>query len=73
MDDFVHELTLALLNGKQSYPGFVIMNEAGNTVDVTNGFMDAIRFENYLNYHGSNAYKFSSFDNFHHEFHGRVK
>jgi thioredoxin-related protein len=73
MDDFVHELTLLLLNNKQSYPGFVVFDETGNTVDVENGYMDAIRFENYLNYHGSNVYKYSSFDDFYYDFQGRVK
>jgi len=73
MKDFVHELTLTLLNGKQSYPGFVVINENTFKVDVSNGFMDAIRFENYLNYYGSNAYKHSSYDVFNHDFHGRVK
>lgn len=45
MDDFVHELTLLLFNNKQSYHGFVVFDETGKTVDVENGYMDAIRFE----------------------------
>lgn len=73
MDDFVHELTLLLLNDKQNYPGFVVFDETGATVNITNGYMDAIRFENYINYHGSNAYRHSSFDSFNEDFHGRVK
>ena len=73
MDDFVHELTLLLLNNKQSYPGFVVFDETGKTVDVENGYMDAIRFENYLNYHDSNVYKYSSFDDFYYDFQGSVK
>ncbi|MFN8288197.1 MAG: DUF255 domain-containing protein [Chitinophagales bacterium] len=69
----VNEFALFLLNYKQSYPGFVFLNEEANVVGMRNGFIDEIMLENLANYYGSNAYREMPFNEFEDTFVGKVK
>ena len=69
----VNELALFLLDYKQSYPGVVFLNEQGDKINCSNGYMDAIMVENLANYYGSNAYREMSFAQFEETFVGQVK
>ncbi|MBK8658359.1 MAG: DUF255 domain-containing protein [Bacteroidetes bacterium] len=71
-DYHVHELSLFLLNYRQSYPGFVVFNEEGNVIHVRTSTMDVYLTESLLNYYGSNAYQSTSFPKFEEEFSGKI-
>ncbi len=71
-DYHVHELSLFLLNYRQSYPGFVVFNEEGNVIHIRTSTMDVYLTESLLNYYGSNAYQSTSFPKFEEEFSGKI-
>ena len=51
-----HQLAMALLNGKMSYPSFVFLDENFNMLTVVNGYYEANAFEPVLNYFGGNQH-----------------
>lgn len=59
-----HQLAIALLQGKMSYPSYVFMDKNNNLITVAPGYMDASRFMPVLKYIGSDAYLNSTFDEF---------
>lgn len=71
-DFYVNEFTLFMLNYRQSYPGFVFLNEEGNVINVRTSSMDVHLTETVLNYYGSNAYKNMSLRDFEEEFIGKI-
>ena len=52
-----HQLALALLKGKMSYPSYVIMNEEMKIIQVIGGYQEAKQFEPMIHYFGDEAYK----------------
>lgn len=69
---YVNELTLFLLNHRQSYPAFVFFNEEGNVIHVRTSTMDIALAEVLLNYYGSNAYLTMPFNEFDESFEGKI-
>lgn len=69
---YVHEFALFMLNYKQTYPGFCIINTAGNVVSVKTGSMDVSTAETYLNYYGSENYKEMPLEEFENNFTGKT-
>lgn len=52
----VHQIAADLLQGKMSYPSYVILNEIGNKMTVENGFKPAAEFYPVIRYFGDNEY-----------------
>ncbi len=59
-----HELAQVLLEGKMSYPSFVIIDETGKSLQILKGYLDAENIKTVLVYFGSNAYKSMGWDEF---------
>ena len=59
-----HRLARTLLNGKLSYPSYVIMNEEMHTLQVIGGYQKAEVFEPMIHFFGDGAYKVMSGDDF---------
>lgn len=51
-----HELAQALLQGKMSYPSYVILNENNQKITGMAGFLDVNKLQPILEYFGSNAH-----------------
>lgn len=51
-----HQLAYALLNGKMSYPSYVIMNEQNKIIQVVSGYQDVRGFEPMLHFFAENAF-----------------
>lgn len=51
-----HQLAIALLQGKMSYPSYVFMNEDNQILTIVPGYADAKSFIPILKYFGSNAF-----------------
>ncbi len=51
-----HQLALALLKGKMSYPSYVIMNEQNKIIQVVSGYQAVKDFEPMLHYFVENAF-----------------
>lgn len=69
---YVHEFALFMLNYRQTYPGFCVINSQGNVVNVKTGSMDAATTETYLNYYGSGSYREMPFEEFEDNFYGKT-
>ena len=52
-----HQLAYALLQGRMSYPSYVIMNEEKQVLQVINGFQPVKNFELILHFFAEEAYK----------------
>jgi thioredoxin-related protein len=59
-----HELAIALLQGKMSYPTTVYMDEKMNLIQAVPGYMDAATFEQVVNYFGGDHYKKTSWEDY---------
>jgi len=59
-----HQLAVALLQGKMSYPSYVFMNEDNKLITVAPGYMEAGRFLPFLKYIGSDAYLNTKYEDF---------
>ena len=59
-----HQLAQALLQGKMSYPSYVLMNEDARILQVIGGYQDAKQFEPLIHFFGDDAYKIMSGDDF---------
>lgn len=59
-----HQLAVAMLQGKMSYPSYVIMNEDCKLIQVIPGYQDVNRFEPIMHYFGDNGYKDTPWDTF---------
>lgn len=63
-----HQLAIALLNGKMSYPSIVYLDENLELLQAVPGYYDAEGIEPILNFFGENIYQKKSFDVFMAEF-----
>ncbi len=68
-----HELAQALLQGKMSYPSYVIMDETMRIISVVPGYFPAKDFEPVLHFFGENAYQQTDWTTFSKGFNGTVK
>jgi thioredoxin-related protein len=67
-----HQLAQALMQGKMSYPSYVIMGEDLKVISVVPGFFPADQFEPVLHFFGTNAYKTTEWPSFNKSFVGKV-
>ncbi|MCF8298077.1 MAG: DUF255 domain-containing protein [Saprospiraceae bacterium] len=51
-----HQLAVALLQGKMSYPSYIFLNEKMELLTTVPGYMDVLKFEPIIKYFGENAY-----------------
>lgn len=68
-----HQLAIALLNGKMSYPTIVYLDENANMLSPVPGYLDAEGIEPILKYYGDNAYKNTSWEEYQRTFEGECK
>jgi thioredoxin-related protein len=57
-------LARTLLNGRMSYPSYVIMNEEMRTLQVIGGYQTEQQFEPMIHFFGDGAYKVMSGEDF---------
>jgi len=67
-----HQLAVALLNGKMSYPTIVYLDENVDMLSPVPGYVDAKSIEPILKYFGENAYKDIGWPEFESSFKGIV-
>ncbi len=68
-----HQLAIAILQGKMSYPSYVFMNEENKLLTVVNGYMAPDKFEPILNYFGDNSYLKTKWDVYQSTFKGKTQ
>jgi len=61
---YPHQLAVALLNGKMSYPSYAFLNEEGKMITVAPGYMKPDQFMLILRYVMEEAYLRESWDTF---------
>lgn len=59
-----HRLARTLLNGKMSYPSYVIMNEELQVLQVIGGYQKVQQFEPMIHFFGDGAYKVMNSNDF---------
>ena len=59
-----HQLAIALLQGKMSYPSYVFMNEDAKVLTIAPGYREAKEFLPLLKYFGSDAYLNEKYNDF---------
>ena len=59
-----HQLASSLLDGKLSYPSFVILDQNFNRLQILPGYRQAKEFEPILNFFGQKAYLDTPYDKF---------
>lgn len=59
-----HQLAIALLQGKMSFPSYVFMDEKNQLLTVAPGYMESKDFMPILKYFGTNAYKNQTFKDY---------
>lgn len=67
-----HQLAQELLNGRMSYPSFIILDENLDKVTTIPGYHKAPEFETILHYIGENAYKTQKWEEFGPNFKGKA-
>jgi thioredoxin-related protein len=60
-----HQLAVALLNGRMSYPSYVILDEQNNKLTQIPGYMKAPELMMILKYFGENHHIEMSWENYH--------
>lgn len=68
-----HQLTQALLNGKMSFPSYVIMNEQLQIIQVIGGYQEAKQFDPMIHFFGDEAYKSMTSEEFLKKFKSEVE
>ena len=68
-----HEFAVEMLQGKMSYPSFVVYDEALSNIGIIPGFKSAKDFEPILNYFGTNSYKTKSWEEYRTGFKGKIE
>lgn len=68
-----HELAVALLNGKMSYPTIVYLDENVDMLQPVAGYLDAKGIEPILKFFGDNAYKTIDWPSYESSFIGEVE
>lgn len=59
-----HQLAAALLNGKMSYPSFVLLNESNQMLTTLSGYQVADKFTPILMFFGEDHYKTMSWEQY---------
>lgn len=67
-----HQLAQILLNGKMSYPSYLLIDETGKPIQVIAGYQEGQQFEMVLEFFSSNAYLDTSFEDFQKTFKGAI-
>jgi thioredoxin-related protein len=67
-----HELAVALLQGKMSYPSIAYMDENNQLLTAVPGYVTPIQIEPILVFFGENHYKSTNWDTFNQTFKGKV-
>jgi thioredoxin-related protein len=67
-----HELAVALLQGKMSYPSIAYMDENNQLLTAVPGYVTPIQIEPILVFFGENHYKTTNWDIFNQTFKGKV-
>ncbi|HNW89749.1 MAG TPA: DUF255 domain-containing protein [Bacteroidales bacterium] len=67
-----HQLATALLQGRMSYPSFVILNEKFEILNTIVGFKSAKDLEPILHFFGDNAFEKTTYTKFSETFVGKV-
>lgn len=52
----VHQIAVDLLQGKMSYPSYVILGEMGNSITIVSGYRVANEFSILMHYYAENIY-----------------
>lgn len=65
-----HQLAVALLNGRMSYPTIVYLDENANMLSPVPGYLDAESIEPILKYYGEDAHKEISWEEYQKDFKG---
>ena len=68
-----HDLAVAMLQGKMSYPSTVFLNGNLELLTAAPGFLDAPKMEPILHYFAEEAYKNQKFEDFQKEFRSSLK
>jgi len=68
-----HQLAISLLQGRMTYPSFVILNEKFEILNTIMGYKTAKDLEPILHFFGENAYEKSTYQNYIGTFSGSVK
>lgn len=68
-----HQLAIALLQGKMSYPSYVFLNDKFQKISTVPGYHDAKFFEKIINYFADEAYKEKSFEEYSEEFKSKIE
>ncbi len=69
----INMFAYALLNGKTSYPSYVIMNEQQRLMQVIPGYQAPERFEPIIHFFGDDAFKETDWETFSAEFKSQLK
>lgn len=67
-----HQLAIAMLQGKLSYPSYALMNKNNQMVQVLNGYIKKEQFEPIIHFFGSGAYKNMKWPEFQQGFEGKL-
>ncbi|HKL09144.1 MAG TPA: DUF255 domain-containing protein [Bacteroidales bacterium] len=67
-----HQLAIALLQGKMSYPSVAYMNENNQLLTAVPGYQPPERLEPVLNFFADDAHKTKSFEEYRNEFQGTI-
>lgn len=68
-----HELAIAMLQGKMSYPSYVLMDEQQRLIQKIPGYQEAKNFEPILHFFGDDAYKTTKWEDFVAGFKSQIK
>ncbi len=68
-----HDLAIAMLKGKMSYPSTVFLNGNLELLTATPGYLDAKKMEPILHYFAAEAYKNQKWEDFQKEFSSNIK
>ncbi len=68
-----HQLALALLRGRMSYPAYVFMDENNKLITVVNGYMPPGKFEPIINFIAEDAYLKTKWEKYNSNFESKIK
>ncbi len=69
---YPHQLAVALLNGKMSYPSIVYLDENVELLQALGGYQDPISIEPIIKYFGENAYQSVPWEEYNKSFKGEI-
>jgi len=71
--NYPHQLAIALLQGKMSYPALVYVNENSQIINVVNGYMTPKGIEPILKFFAADLYKSNKYEDFMKSFVSEIK